>query len=164
MYAMTQGEATMWGFTVEADGGQSATLYCEDKNTRDAWVSTMNVFARGSKSKYFWTERYTADYEQPLGSGLFAVVLKAFDMQQRVPVAIKIIKAQAYREYRDMIQREVMVSMHECTSVGIAVRWTVEHKAYSDHRAARVCPGLLIIIPATHRCGTPWVLTPTSSS
>jgi hypothetical protein len=74
----------MWGFTVETDGSTTAALYCEDKPLRDAWVAVINVFARAAKSKYFWTERYTANYEKPLGSGLFAVVLTAEDIQDKV--------------------------------------------------------------------------------
>ncbi|GFH11740.1 protein kinase domain-containing protein [Haematococcus lacustris] len=166
------GGVMMWGFVVKSDGGSFVHLYSDDKFLRDEWVATMNSSVRSYRHDQFLSDRYNIDYNQPLGTGLFAVVLRAEERSTKASsmtrelcrrgvecgtglarlaanfwgvqrsrdkgqlaateggyeeeegprdmgrhsawlpdagVAIKVIKAEAYREYKDLVEREIMV-------------------------------------------------------
>ncbi|GFH28599.1 hypothetical protein HaLaN_27116, partial [Haematococcus lacustris] len=47
------------------------------KFLRDEWVATINSSVRSYRHDQFLSDRYNIDYNQPLGTGLFAVVLRA---------------------------------------------------------------------------------------
>ncbi|KAJ9514520.1 hypothetical protein QJQ45_016257, partial [Haematococcus lacustris] len=131
------GGVMMWGFVVKSDGGSFVHLYSDDKFLRDEWVATINSSVRSYRHDQFLSDRYNIDYNQPLGTGLFAVVLRAEERSTKASsmtrelcrrsvecgtglarlaanfwgagVAIKVIKAEAYREYKDLVEREIMV-------------------------------------------------------
>ncbi len=78
-----QDGAMMWGFTVSDDDGAMVTLYCSDRQLRDAWVLTVNSSARSFVQPLHLGDSYVVDYDSPLGTGLFAVVLRAEERSTR---------------------------------------------------------------------------------
>jgi hypothetical protein len=43
----------MWGFTVRSEEGSTVTLYTEEKQLRDAWVRTINGYARSIVTPHY---------------------------------------------------------------------------------------------------------------
>lgn len=129
--------ATMYGFRVVSVSGRSKDLYTDDPAALAAWfldLSRSNAVARDtaqrkamvvqpkslllpfpppplvrSGGELHLSDICEVDWSHMLGSGLFACVLRARLHDTGEPVAIKIIKAEAYREYGDIIEREAAV-------------------------------------------------------
>eukprot|EP00200_Dunaliella_tertiolecta_P018264 CAMPEP_0202412734 /NCGR_PEP_ID=MMETSP1128-20130828/26766_1 /ASSEMBLY_ACC=CAM_ASM_000463 /TAXON_ID=3047 /ORGANISM="Dunaliella tertiolecta, Strain CCMP1320" /LENGTH=529 /DNA_ID=CAMNT_0049018703 /DNA_START=121 /DNA_END=1707 /DNA_ORIENTATION=- len=135
------GGAMMFGMTVKSDEGETLTLHSPDRFLRDAWVHTINMAAKARKSNMYINDRYSIDYHKPLGTGLFAIVLQGQEHSTGTNVAIKVIKADAYKEYKDLIEREIMV-WHAAGNHPHVVR--LREVLYSEHRVyfvAELCEG-----------------------
>ncbi|GAX76384.1 hypothetical protein CEUSTIGMA_g3830.t1 [Chlamydomonas eustigma] len=92
--------------------GKSEVLCTEDSQGRDEWLRVMNdaiLVQEGQGKAQRLEEYYQAAPAGILGIGLFAVVTKATDVQTGNLCALKIIKSSVYREYRSMVQREMLV-------------------------------------------------------
>ncbi|KAF5831424.1 hypothetical protein DUNSADRAFT_13159 [Dunaliella salina] len=95
----------MFGMTVKSDEGETVTLHSPDRFLRDAWVQTINMAAKARRSNMYINDRFSIDFQKPLGTGLFAVVLQGQEISTGTNVAIKVIKADAYKEYKDLIEQ-----------------------------------------------------------
>ncbi|KAG1663797.1 hypothetical protein FOA52_004355 [Chlamydomonas sp. UWO 241] len=99
------------GERVMSSNGDARVLFCEDAVCRNHWVMTVNEAVRRSLAllgrPMQLADHYAIDYSSKLGSGLFAVVLRATDLKSGQSVAIKAIKPERFREHQPLIMREV---------------------------------------------------------
>ncbi|KAG1663798.1 hypothetical protein FOA52_004356 [Chlamydomonas sp. UWO 241] len=133
----------MHAFQVKAANGDTRMLYCEDELCRDHWVLTVNEAVRraGGGRPMQLADHYAIDYSSKLGSGLFAVVLRATDRKSGQSVAIKAIKPERFREHQSLILSEVSAWSAVGTHPRIVHLLGSFQSASRMYFACELCPG-----------------------
>ncbi|KAK9807765.1 hypothetical protein WJX72_008555 [[Myrmecia] bisecta] len=98
----------MWGFAMIDDTGKRKKLFCESQADRDEWVWFFDNLAN---KEVLVTERYDVLWDDMIGSGAFAAVVRCFGKHDKRAYALKVIARTAYREHYELMNKEVTV-MH----------------------------------------------------
>eukprot|EP00798_Chlamydomonas_sp_ICE-L_P001347 gene1347-32709_t len=99
-------------FSVSSTTGDTKIIYADTVLNRNRWVKSIQAsiyLAQGKR--LLMSDWFKVKYSSLLGTGLFAMVVAGEDISSGppIPVAIKIIKSDAFKNYRDLMEREACV-------------------------------------------------------